>query len=196
MKKKMMMKIVTSAVKPAIVVLDEDGFYFVDVKPVTKDEAELLDVLSESEKPMSAGDLEEELGWNRQKVYRLLSSLEDKGLVEYDEKETDTGRLVKVYYSTVPSIQELDDASNTLMPENKLLQQGKPDNAIEPKIPTANLISTLNSLYQDFKIVSKKLVYLPIYRVKLESLEDDTYRHIYLTGSTDELLPIEGIEEE
>ncbi|MEM4864687.1 MAG: helix-turn-helix domain-containing protein [Desulfurococcaceae archaeon] len=190
------MKIVTSAVKPAIVVLDEDGFYFVDVKPVTKDEAELLDVLSESEKPMSAGDLEEELGWNRQKVYRLLSSLEDKGLVEYDEKETDTGRLVKVYYSTVPSIQELDDASNTLMPENKLLQQGKPDNAIEPKIPTASLISTLNSLYQDFKIVSKKLVYLPIYRVKLESLEDDTYRHIYLTGSTDELLPIEGIEEE
>lgn len=195
-KKKVKLKIVTSAVKPAIAVLDEDGVYFVDVKPVTKDEAELLAVLSESEEPMSAGDLEEELGWSRQKIYRLLSSLVDKGLVEYDEEETDAGRLVKVYYSTVPSIQELDDAGNALVPEDKLLQQGAPGNAIEPKIPSANLISTLNSLYLGFKIVSKRLVYLPIYRVKLESLEDDTFRHIYLTGSTDELLPIEGIEEE
>uniref|UniRef100_A0A7C4NL50 MarR family transcriptional regulator n=1 Tax=Staphylothermus marinus TaxID=2280 RepID=A0A7C4NL50_STAMA len=195
-KKKVKLKIITSAVKPAIAVLDEDGVYFVDVKPVTKDEAELLAVLSESEEPMSAGDLEEELGWSRQKVYRLLSSLEDKGLVEYDEEETDNGRLVKIYYSTIPSIQELDDTSNALVPEDKLLQQGVPNNAIEPKIPSTNLISTLNSLYLGFKIVSRRIVYLPIYRVKLESLEDDTYRHIYLTGSTDELLPIEGIEEE
>ncbi|MEM1831407.1 MAG: restriction endonuclease [Desulfurococcaceae archaeon] len=195
-KKKVKLTIVTSAVKPAITVLDEDGAYFVDVKPATKEEAELLTILSESEEPMSARDLEGELSWSRQKIYRLLSSLEDKGLVKYNEEETDAGRLVKVYYSTVPSIQELDDAGNALVPEDKLLQQGTPSNAIEPKIPSANLISTLNSLYPSFKIVSKRLVYLPIYRVKLESLEDDTYRNIYLMASTNELLPIEGIEEE
>ena len=167
----------------------------VDIKPVSKEEAELLNVISESDESLTISDLEEITGWNRQKLSKLLSNFVKSGLVEYEEEESESGRVVKVYYSSVPHPDELKEACEELIPED--LEHGKPNDSsvIDPKIPSTNLASTINSLYEGLKIHGKKLVYFPIYRVKLTSTEDDTYRYIYLTAFTSKLLLLEGIEE-
>ncbi|MEM4489406.1 MAG: restriction endonuclease [Desulfurococcaceae archaeon] len=193
--KKMKLKILASAIQSALPVIDEDTVTLVDIKPVSKEEAELLNVISESDESLTISDLEEITGWNRQKLGKLLSNLVKSGLVEYEEEESESGRVVKVYYSSVPHPDELKEACEELIPED--LEHGKPNDSsvIDPKIPSTNLASTINSLYEGLKIHGKKLIYLPIYRVKLTSTEDDTYRYIYLTAFTSKLLLLEGIEE-
>lgn len=193
--KKRKFTILASAVHPCLPVVEEDRVVLVDVKPVTKDEAELLEVLAESEKPLRVADLEDLTGWSRQKVSNMLSKLLDGGLVEYEEKEDERGRIVREYYTAVPHLDELEETYEVLVPE-RALTSGSPDgNLVDPKIPSANLAATISSLFTDLKVCEKRLVYLPVYRVRLISAEDGTYRYIHFLASTEEPLLLEGVEE-
>ncbi|MEM4489469.1 MAG: restriction endonuclease [Desulfurococcaceae archaeon] len=189
--------ILVNAVYPTVPVVKEGSLTLTELTPVTNDEAELLEVLSGGEKPLSISDLEDRLGWSRQKISRLLSKLEERGLIEYEEEKSNTGRTINVYYSTVPSIDELNEASKLLVPDDGWLEQGKPkDSAVEPRISSVNVVATINGLYTSLRIHERKLIYIPIYRVKMCSTEDDTYRYIFFVASTDKPILMENLEEE
>lgn len=218
-KKKMKLAIVTSALKPAVavigdsttqkssdiidlistvreaLVIDAASIFFMEISSITKEEAELLKVIDESEEPPRIKDLEKELKWSREKISRLLSSLEEKGLVERETEESDTGRTVNVYYSNIPSLSELGEAGKLLAPEN-VLEPGAPSGyTVDPRIASANILTALMSLYDNLEIHNRRLVYIPIYRVKMYSIKDDTYRYLYISASTEDPVLLENLDE-
>jgi len=169
--------IIASALKPGVLYCDieEASCELVEIQPLSDDEIELLSVLSTGEYTYS--ELLEETGWHRQKLSRVIKSLVGKGLVEVDED--DDGR--KIYYSTVPSLDELDSTYTEILEDTELEEEAsKRSLKLEVEIPYTQVKKLVEKMY-GVSIHDVRLVYLPVYRVKMVSTEDERkYRYVYL----------------
>jgi DNA-binding transcriptional regulator GbsR (MarR family) len=157
----------------------------VELPNLTEEEAELLKIMMGVDDEITYSDLEEETGWNRSKLYRLVNSLVDKGLVETGDDE---GR--KVFTPIFPLLDDFADTVGELVEENDL-EEGPPAEAkvLEAKYPVSNIKALVKRIF-DVDVKDVKLVYLHIYRVKMESTEDETYRYLCLLAIVEDT-PIE-----
>lgn len=188
--KKVEFTLLASALNGSLVVIDENSVVLNKLVSVSKDEAELLSMFETSKNGLTLRELEKITGWSKAKLTRVLSKLEENGLIECEEVNDDRGRVVKKYYSVVPTVDELM-SSKILIPER--LEHGKPDGSVlEPKVLSSHVMSAVSTLYKGMKILDKRLIYLPIYRVKLISTKDESYRYIYLTAHTAEPMIIKN----
>jgi predicted transcriptional regulator len=178
-------KLLASAVSQSLLVCYEDMCELVELPNLTEEEAELLKIMMGIGDEITYSDLEEETGWNRSKLYRLVNSLVDKGLVETGDDE---GR--KVFTPIFPLLDDFADTVSELVEENDL-EEGSPAEAkvLEAKYPVSNIKALVKRIF-DVDVKDVKLVYLPIYRVKMESTEDETYRYLCLLAIVEDT-PIE-----
>jgi len=163
----------------------EEGFCeLVEAPLLSDDEAKLLSVMLELGEGVHYNDLEEETGWSRSKLYKVVNSLVEKELVEAEEDEE--GR--KVFTATFPSLDKFDESAKMVL-EGASLVEGVPSNGEvrEPTMPPSSIKVLLKRLF-DVEVKEMKILYLPVYRVKLESLADETYRYICLLSSIEDTL--------
>jgi len=177
-----------SAVNGGLVFYGRGSLGAVSVKPLSDDELELLRVLDQYESA-TAEDLLQETGWSRSKLTRVLSKLDEKGLllvreIAYDGAWASEGsrgrRPVRVYSSPFPTIEELEETGSSLV-EPEAVKQGPPrGRSAEPKVDVDRLKRVVEELY-DLEVRAVSLLYVPIYRVKMEK-KDGSYRFIHLAG--------------
>jgi len=177
-----------SAVNGGLVFYGRGSIEAVSVKPLSDDELELLRVLGRYESA-AAEDLIQETGWSRSKLARVLSKLDEKGLllvreIAYDGTWASEGsrgrRTVRVYSSPFPTIEELEEAGSSLV-EPEAAKKGPPrGRSSEPRVDLDHLRRVVEELY-DLEVRAVSLLYVPIYRVKMEK-KDGSYRFIHLAG--------------
>ncbi|MEM4501426.1 MAG: restriction endonuclease [Thermofilaceae archaeon] len=193
LEKKTAFTLLANALDGSLVTVCENGVVFRKLAPVSKEQADLLNVLKASEEGLTEEELARITGARKVKLAKMLSKLVENGLVKYVEVRDSQGRTAKKYYTLVPTVEELM-SSKTVVPE--AIERGAPSGTIiEPKVPPSHVASVVNTLYRRLNIVDARLIYLPIYRVKLVSTKDGSYRYIYLTGHTEEPMTVSGFTE-
>lgn len=188
------------AFEEGVFLVDEEGGYVQEIPALDDDEVKLLNVLMESDEPLDYKELEDETGWSRQKVSRILQKLVELGLVEEEEEETESGRVKKVFYATAPTLDDLVEAGEAILCGEEDLREGQPgeDLSYPIKVDADVVLRKLKKLYGEEinRVERVAVVYIPAYRVKMLSLSDDTFRYIYLLAGCEEEIPmdISGLE--
>ncbi len=158
----------------------------VDLPKLTDTEIELYRIISEYDEA-SFSDLAEDTGWNRRKLSRILGSLKNKGMIDYDEE-------TRVYYSLFPLPEELDESARIIIGDNDIKKElpRRKAKIINPKIP-ANSIKSIIEKLLNAELNATRIIYIPIYKVVLQKVDEDSYRDIYLLATLDEPVLVENI---
>jgi len=200
-------RIYVSAVNGGLVVYGRDAIDAVVIPPLSDDEIELLKVLGDYE-DATVDDLLEETSWSRSKLTRVLNKLVEKELVDVEERPIgeeeeltrvldklievgldidveETGgrsrrRPIRVYNSVLPSIEELEETGIGLVDIDSAMR-GTPDDALNSKISINHVKPLVERLY-DMEVKTVRMVYLPLYKIKMEKGRTEAYRFIYLAG--------------
>jgi len=168
-----------SAVNGGLVIYGRGRINTVVIPPLVSDEMKLLNILGYYE-DATLNDLLEETGWSRNKLARILNMLIEKGLVEEGEEIGKNRRTRKTYNSILPSIEDLEESSSGLLDINNL-ENGIPNNALDAKVGINHVKSIIEKLY-DMEVNNVKVIYVPLYKVKMEKENSTAYRFIYLAG--------------
>jgi len=178
-----------SALNNGLLLYDEDGISTISIPPLTDSEIDLIKIMWDFE-DARFNELIEETGWNRTKLSRTLKGLIEKGLIE--ESEDDEGR--KLYNLTLPSVEELEENSEALIGSSKPYN-GVPNNTLEARVSFNHVKNLLENLY-DLEVTDVKMIYVPVYKVKMEKTDESAYRFIYLAGWIDEPVNAEELIDE
>jgi len=177
-------RVILSATCPCLLDYEDNHCSLIKIPALNDNELELLQIIMDKagDKGISYDDLLDITEWSTRKLSRILNSLIKKEVIEEDEVGEEDYR----YYSLIPSPEELDEIHEIVLGEEPL-ESGKPTQGkiIEPKISVPQAKALVRKLY-GVEVLDAKLVYLPVYKVKLESLRDNTYRYIKLLAVEDE----------
>jgi len=171
-----------------LLLYDKSAISTIPIPPLTDSEISLINILWDYE-DATPSELIEETRWNRNKLTRTLNELIEKGLV--DEKENIEGKKkVKLYNLTLPSVEELEESSEALIGTNKPYN-GIPNNILEAKVGINHVKMLIEKLY-DLEVTNVKMIYVPVYKVKMEKVDGSAYRFIYFAGWIDN--PVDATE--
>ena len=177
-----------NALNNGLLLYEESAISTIPIPPLTDSEIDLIKVLWDYE-DTTFNELIEETGWNRNKLSRTLNELIEKGIV--DERENpDSKKKARLYNLTLPTVEELEESDESLIGSNKLYS-GTPDKALEAMVSFNHVKMLLEKLY-DLEVTSMKMVYVPVYKVKMEKADKSAYRFIYLAGWIDK--PVDATE--
>jgi len=163
---------------------EEDLCELVEIPLLSDEEAKLLSTMLSLGEGLYYDDLEEETGWSRSKLSRVVNSLVDKGLVEVEEDEN--GR--KIFTTVFPALREFEESTRIILEEASLVDGAPSGGEVrEVTVPPSNIKALVKRLF-NIEVKDAKILYLPVYRVKLESLTDETYRYICLLAAQENML--------
>jgi DNA-binding MarR family transcriptional regulator len=175
-----------------LLIIDEDYSGYIQELPMLGDEeAELLRALMDSDEGIGYRELREELGWSIKKISNIVHKLSRLGLVESEKEETEYGRERSIFYTDLPDVDELMETSETILCNGTYAGKPEGKHIIYPVKTSANeAVKILKKLY-DLKVKDTSIIYLPVYRVKMVSINDNLFRYIYLIANCDEEIPLE-----
>jgi len=176
-----------SALNGGLVLYEKGSISTIAIPSLTDSETNLINMLWSYE-AVTLNELIEKTGWSRNKLVRTLNALVEKGLVKESER-SEGKKTVKIYRLALPSVEVLEESSRVLLGSNKL-ESGTPDKALEAKIGVNHVKMLIEKLY-GVEVADVKIIYMPIYKVKMEKTDRSAYRFIYLTGWITE--PIDAI---
>ncbi|ADM27593.1 restriction endonuclease [Ignisphaera aggregans DSM 17230] len=176
-----------SALNGGLVLYEKGSISTIAIPSLTDSETNLINMLWSYE-AVTLNELIEKTGWSRNKLVRTLNALVEKGLVKESER-SEGKKTVKIYRLALPSVEVLEESSRVLLGSNKL-ESGTPDKALEAKIGVNHVKMLIEKLY-GIEVADVKIIYMPIYKVKMEKTDRSAYRFIYLTGWITE--PIDAI---
>jgi len=168
---------------------EEDLCELVEIPQLSDDEVKLLLIMLKLERdipttaifPIIGGfrglyydDLEKETGWSRSKLSRIVNSLVDKRFVKV-EKDIYEKKILRVEF---PTLKKFVKSTKTILEKSELVE-GAPSGGevYKATIPPNNIKALIERLFE-VEVKDTKILYLPVYRVKLESLDDETYRYL------------------
>ncbi len=171
---------------------DDKILELLGIKGLNESERELLKVLLK-EQGMTKKELIKQMKWSRQKLSRILNSLIKKGLV-YQIKDEENEEIT--YYTRLPSFEKL----RTIIKMLPVFHEGEPKQDINTKIVKAaasvsNVVSLITDLY-DIESPTVKLLYIPLYKIRLDKKDSKSFRYIFVSAWTpkDEVYNIKGID--
>jgi len=167
-----------SALNGGLVLYEKGSISTIAIPSLTDSETNLINVLRNYE-AVTLNELIEKTGWSRNKLVRALNALVEKGLVKESER-SEGKKTVKIYRPALPSVEVLEESSRVLLGSNKL-ESGTPDKALEPRIGVNHVKMLIEKLY-GVEVANAKIIYMPIYKVKMEKTDQSAYRFIYLAG--------------
>ena len=177
-----------NALNNELLVYDGSVINTIPIPPLTDDEISLINLLWDYE-DVTLNELIEKTKWNRNKLTRILNKLIKQDLVDVSEDFEDE-KKVKLYNLTLPSIEELEENIKALIGNNKPYNE-IPSNVIGAKVGVNHIKMLIEKLY-DLEVTNVKMIYVPVYKVKMEKVDGSAYRFIYLAGWIDK--PVDATE--